>query len=174
MYTVLQNRILVEKGTNFGNALIHLALAANMEVHPTGIEAHSGLWVGERYHGPLRATWRECKKENPQIDDNLSLKLSSKAMNDTVGPEGRMPSALVFGEYPRVLASEELFSKQATTGGRAQLIDIARERVENELAKARVYRALKHSVPRAANKVFSHSDQTLVWREKIVSNRIGE
>ena len=42
------------------------------------------------------------------------------------------------------------------------------------MAKLRVNRALRHQVPTAANAMFDPGDKVLVWREKIVNNRIGE
>ena len=42
------------------------------------------------------------------------------------------------------------------------------------MAKARVNRALKHSTPDAADVMYTPGDMVLVWREKIVNNRIGE
>ena len=38
----------------------------------------------------------------------------------------------------------------------------------------KINRALRHAVPTAANRSYEPGDQVLVWREKIVDNRIGE
>ena len=39
--------------------------------------------------------------EYPSSDPDLVLGLSEKAMNDTLGPEGLITSALVLVEYPK-------------------------------------------------------------------------
>ncbi len=47
--------------------------------------------------------FREIKLDYPPADRELVLQFSVKAMNDTVGPEGLLPSALVFGELPKIV-----------------------------------------------------------------------
>ena len=42
------------------------------------------------------------------------------------------------------------------------------------MAKMRVARGLRHSVPLAINNAYDPGDKVLVWREKIVNHRIGE
>lgn len=42
------------------------------------------------------------------------------------------------------------------------------------MTKLRVQRALKHRVPRAADLTPEVGQQFLLWREKMVENRIGE
>lgn len=95
-------------------------------------------------------------------------------MNDIVGPEGLMPSALVLGEYPRVVVAEEPLPKRSTTSSRIQLMVSARKEMEEQLAKDRITRALRHKTPSAARKTYKKGDKVLIWREKIVKSRIGE
>ena len=42
----------------------------------------------------------KLRDEHPLVDRNLILALAVKAINDTLGSEGVVPSALVFGEFP--------------------------------------------------------------------------
>jgi len=42
------------------------------------------------------------------------------------------------------------------------------------MGKARVARALKHTVPPSTDHPLKAGDQVLVWKEKVVNNRIGE
>ena len=102
--TGLPNRILVDQGSNLGKSepFISLAARANVEVQGTGIEAHSSLRIGERYHEPILSTFRTMRIDYPNVDKELLLQLAVKAMNDSLGPEGLIPSSLVFGELPRV------------------------------------------------------------------------
>jgi hypothetical protein len=67
-----------------------------------------GIFGGERYHDPLRRIHRKVRPEFPTTTEHLALSLSNKAMNDTVGPEGLVPTLLVFGIIPRSSASGSL------------------------------------------------------------------
>lgn len=42
------------------------------------------------------------------------------------------------------------------------------------MAKVRIDRALHHAVPPAADVTYERNDEVLIWREKLLSNRIGE
>lgn len=102
IYTGLPNRVLVDQGSELGKSGIFASLAANanIQLNSTGTEAHSSLGLNERYHEPLRTTFRKLILTYPNADKNLLLAFSVKGMNDTLGPEGLVPSALVFGEFP--------------------------------------------------------------------------
>ena len=41
-------------------------------------------------------------------------------------------------------------------------------------AQSKLKRALKHQSPKMQNYIYSLGEKVLVWREKIVSNRIGK
>eukprot|EP00171_Calliarthron_tuberculosum_P022911 IDg22911t1 len=94
IYTGMPNRMLVDQGSAFGksDAFISIATRSNVQVETTGIEAHNSLGLGERYHQPLRNTFRKLRIEYPTAPKELLLKLSVKSMNDTLGPEGLVPS----------------------------------------------------------------------------------
>ena len=61
IYTGLPNRILVDQGTYFGDTFKTLGALANISVDSTGVEAHSSLSLGERYHQPL---WQIFRNDN--------------------------------------------------------------------------------------------------------------
>ena len=71
-----------------------------IELRISGVEAHNSLGIGERLHEPLRRIYRKIIFDFPQIDRNIALKLSIKAMNDTHGDNGLVPSLVVFGIIP--------------------------------------------------------------------------
>ena len=62
----------------------------------SGVQHHKGISACERYHAPLRTIYCRIKIECSDIDENLALQSAVKAMNDTVGPEGDVPSLLAF------------------------------------------------------------------------------
>ena len=63
-------------------------------------------------------------------------------MNDTLGPEGLVPSALVFGESPKVYTKSETPDERAVPAIRAKLAHTARSQMAKHMAELRVKRAL--------------------------------
>ena len=93
IYTGLPNRLMVDQGSAFGKSesFISIVNTANFDLQTTGIEAHSILGIGERYHQPLRNTFRKLFDAYPSQDKTLLLQCAVKGMNDTLGPEGIVP-----------------------------------------------------------------------------------
>ena len=79
--------------------------AANMGiiVKNVPVEAHNSIGLVERYHGPLRRAYTIITEEMAGISADLALQMAFKAMNDTVSPNGLVPTLLVFGAYPRMV-----------------------------------------------------------------------
>jgi len=70
---------------------MRLCALNNIEAKTTGTEAHSSLGLGERYHDPLRNTFRKMKVSYPDTPDDYLLFVAVKAMNDTLGPSDNTP-----------------------------------------------------------------------------------
>lgn len=174
IYTGLPNRIIVDQGSNFGPSFIHMAHLRGINVENTGIESHNSLGIGERYHQPLRQTYRKILVEHSNADPSLALALSVKALNDTLGPEGHVPSALVFGEFPLPYTKSEQKPQRLTVDERAAIASLARKEMSEIMARMRIARGLRHAVPNASNHMYKPGDKILVWRENIVNNQIGE
>ena len=66
------------------------------------VEAHHSIGMIERYYGPLQRVDSIISTEIPGIELDLALQMSFKAINDLVGPDGLVPTLLVFGAYPRM------------------------------------------------------------------------
>lgn len=66
------------------------------------VEAHNSIGIVERYHGPLRRAYSIISEELPDLAKDTALQMAFKAINDTVGPDGLVPTLLVFGAYPRI------------------------------------------------------------------------
>ena len=71
-------------------------------MHKSGKEAHNSLGIGERYHEPLREAFLKLREDYPKLNKDIILALAVKAIIDILGPEGIVPSAIVFGEYPSI------------------------------------------------------------------------
>ena len=100
--------------------------------------------------------------------------MSVKDGNDTLGPDGIVPLALVFGEFPTLRTILGPRVPRPTLTERAQVAQRARKLMAQELAAAKIRRSMKHKTPSATNHTYEPGDAVLVWREKIVNNRIGE
>lgn len=66
------------------------------------VEAHHSIGLVERYDGPLCRIYSIITAELPEIKPELALQISFKALNDLAGPDGLVPTLLVFGAYPRM------------------------------------------------------------------------
>ena len=56
----------------------------------------------ERYHAPLRRVYNIITVNSPaNINTALTLQAAVKACNNNVGPNGLIPTLLVFGTIPR-------------------------------------------------------------------------
>lgn len=137
-------------------------------------EAHSSLGLGERHHEPLRATYRKMMVSHPSIEKHWALDLFVKAMNDTLGPEGIVPSVLEFGKYPQVFTTSESRPPPPFVTERAIIADTTRSEREKQMATLKQKRGMHHAVPPAADRSHQPGDQVLVRREEIIANRIGE
>jgi hypothetical protein len=71
-------------------------------LEPIPVEAHWAIGKIERYHAPVRRAYEIFSTELPELTPEARLQASYKAVNDTAGPNGLVPTLLVFGAYPRV------------------------------------------------------------------------
>lgn len=79
-----------------------LADNVGVAIEITPVESSNSTGVGERIHDPLRRIYHKIHRDHPGHRKELILALAAKAMNDTIGPEGLVPSLLVFRTIPRV------------------------------------------------------------------------
>ena len=70
----------------------------------SGTESHNSLGIGERYHYPPRKTFLRLCEDHPRLRKDVLFAIYMKVINDTLGPEGIVPSALVLGEFPSIRA----------------------------------------------------------------------
>jgi len=71
----------------------------SIQIKEVLVEAHNSIGKVERYYEPLRRAYRIIRTELSNAFAELSLSLVVKAINDTVGPKGLVPTLLVFGAY---------------------------------------------------------------------------
>lgn len=101
----------------------------------------------------MRQTYRKVLSAHPKADPTLALAVYVKALNDTLGPEGNVPSALVFGYFPLPYTKSEQKPQRLTVDKRATVVTLARKEMSEIMARMRINRGLTHAVQEAANHV---------------------
>jgi hypothetical protein len=90
--------IVTDAGTNFASREFRqLAQSMAIEVKEVPVQAHNSVGLVERYHTPLRRAWeiiRDELKDEP-INKETILQMAVKAINDSAGPDGIVPTLLV-------------------------------------------------------------------------------
>ena len=111
------------------------------------VEAHNALSVGERYHAPLRRIFKKIQLEYPMLNRDLILSIAVICLNNTAGPDGLVPSLLVFGMIPKMPLGhiETVMPNQRE---RFAAMELSRKEMETIIAEQRVKVGEKRSTPR--------------------------
>ena len=64
------------------------------------VEAYNLISIVECYYGPLWCIYHIITSEILGINKDIVLQMAFKAINDSVGLDGLIPTLLVFGVYP--------------------------------------------------------------------------
>jgi hypothetical protein len=156
MYTGYPSSILTDQGSVFtGKEWIDLCAKASVSLRTTGTESHNSLGQGE--------TYQKVAMTHAELPDELSLALSVKAMNDTAGPHGLVPSLLLFGVLPRFPEIDGQLPDQDT---RLKSMALAREEYEKLISQSRISSSMRKKAPPAANYRFVPQQPVYVYREK--------
>ena len=130
----------------------------------TGVESSNSMGVGERYHDSLRRIYNRVLASHPGHTKEVILALANKGMNDTLGPEGLVPSLLVFGVILRVSAATRSLSSQEE---RLLMMQTARNEMEAITARLRMKTVLRKRASKAAHMTLTEGDPVLVWRKGV-------
>jgi hypothetical protein len=96
--------IVTDAGKNFTSKEFNQnASAVGTIVTTVPVEAHWSIGVVERYHAAIRRSYEIIKDELPDANPDSALQMAVKAVNDTAGPDGLVPTLLLFGAYPRMV-----------------------------------------------------------------------
>ncbi|KAI7969957.1 hypothetical protein EIK77_000353 [Talaromyces pinophilus] len=114
--------------------------ASSMDIIVTTvpIEAHWSIGTVERYHAVLHRSYEIMKEELPDISPEAALQMAVKAVNDTAGPDGLVPTLLVFGAYPRMIEYDPptpTIAQRATAVKKA-MTEIHKIRAQRQIANA--------------------------------------
>jgi hypothetical protein len=67
------------------------------------VEAYNSIGIVERYHGPIRRAYLIITTKIPGINKDIALQIAFKAINNTTGPDGLVPTLLVYSALPRIV-----------------------------------------------------------------------
>ena len=133
------------------------------------VESPHSMSAVERYHAPLRRAFNIIAAECPaNADRDFILQAAVKACNDSVGPDGLIPTILVFGTIPRLGLPNDL--PAPATYKRAAAVRKAIQELTRANAKRQVSEAL-----RARNGPIQQDLQpgmnVLLWRQNAQNPR---
>jgi hypothetical protein len=95
--------IVYNAGKNFvSTEFRQLANSIAIEIKKVPVKAHNSVGQVKRYYAPLRRAYKIIQNElkDEQIDKEMMLQMAVKAINNSAGPDGIVPTLLVFGAYP--------------------------------------------------------------------------
>jgi hypothetical protein len=158
-------QIVTDAGKNFASKEFDqytTTLGTRIKIVP--VEAHNSIGIVERYHGPIRRAYTIITTEIHDIDKDMALQMAFKAINDSAGPDGLIPTLLVYGAYPRMSEHE---TPTATIAQRALAIKKAMAEIQKLRAKRQVADALntRNGPTTTSTLDLPLNSQVLVWRE---------
>ena len=65
-------------------------------------EAKNSFGIGERCHERLRKTFLKLREDFQSLKKDVLLEIATETINEALGTEVIVPSALVFGEFPSI------------------------------------------------------------------------
>jgi hypothetical protein len=118
----------------------------------------------ERYYTLLRQAFEIITKELPCVSKQFILQIAIKAVNDTAGPDGLVPTLLVFSTYPQMTTTNTL---SLTVTERGKAITKAIKQIAELHAKKQVTNALRQRNSSNINNTLDVliSRDVLVYRE---------
>ena len=165
MYLGPPDFIVSDAGKNFtSKEFLQLASGMGIIVKTIPIEAHWSIGIVERYHAVLRRAYEIVEKELPELSKDMALQMSVKAINDTAGPDGLVPTLLVYGAYPRLV---EYDPPAPSIAQRAATLRKATAEVRRFHAQRQIHDAL--NMRNGPSSISVHDlplqSDVLIWRE---------
>ncbi|KAF7578904.1 hypothetical protein PtrM4_031440 [Pyrenophora tritici-repentis] len=156
-----------DAGTNFASVEFRSeAKIMGITCKQVPTEAHWSIGKVERYHAPLRRAYEILRTElDTGTSDAAVLQMAVKAVNDTAGPDGLVPTLLVFGAYPRISMDSP---PSPSITHRAEAIQKAMRALRKASAEHAVSNALGTRNGPTTDGVLSLplQSEVMVWREK--------
>ncbi|RAL67679.1 hypothetical protein DID88_008420 [Monilinia fructigena] len=159
--------IVHDAGTNFmAKEFKQHATSMSIQTKAVPVEAHHSIGKVERFHTPLRRSFKIIQEETEDIgvSKTAMLQMAVKAINDTAGPNGLVPTLLVFGTFPRMVDSDP---PTPNIQQRASAISKAMKEVHKLHSAMKVRNALntRNGPSTTALHELPPNSKVLVWRE---------
>jgi hypothetical protein len=154
-----------DAGRNFiSKEFQQYAMAMAISTKAVPVEAHWSVGLVERAHPALRRAYQIITDECKDIQKELALQMAVKAVNDTAGPDGLVPTLLVYGAYPRM---SNLDPPAPSITDRAAAIRKAMAEIVKLRARQTVNSALHHRNGPDTTSVHDLplNSEVLIWRE---------
>jgi hypothetical protein len=156
-----------DAGKNFtATEFKQLASSMSIKVKEVLVKAYNSVGLVEQYHVPLRRAYEIMKEElkNKHINKEMILQMAVKAVNDSAGPDGIVPTLLIFGLYLRIT---KIDLPSPTIAKRAEAICAATKKVRRLHAKQQVSDAfaMRNSLNTMATGELLLQSDVCVWRE---------
>lgn len=134
------------------------------------MKSHNALGVEEQYHAFLRRIYGKITSDNPTISSEQASCLSIRTIYDTTGPNGLVPTLLVFRLMPRLPIRPHSLPDQVDW---LKAIKDAREETARMISQLRFVTAIASNTASAADSDIRIGDEVLFFREKPVANWTG-
>lgn len=109
LYTELSDRMRVDRRSCFGDEFFTSTNGVKIDDVRSSIEAHSRLESEERFHEPLRNSFRNVKRALAvHMLDNIILEICVEAMDDILDSEIFVSTALLLESLPSTKVFEDL------------------------------------------------------------------
>lgn len=159
--------IVHDAGTNFmAKEFKQHATSMSIQTKTVPVEAHHSIGKVERFHAPLRRSLKIIQEETQDIGVSKAamLQMAVKAINDTAGPNGLVPTLLVFGTFPRIVDSDP---PTPNIQQRASAISKAMKEIHKLHSAMKVRNALnaRNGPSTTALHELPLNSKVLVWRE---------
>jgi hypothetical protein len=158
--------VITDAGKNFASEEFRQsARALDVKVKEVPVEAHNSIGKVERYHAPLRRAFQILSQELPDLQKELLLQMAVKAINDSAGPDGIVPTLLVFGAYPRITKDSP---PNPSISARAEAVRKAMKEIQRIHAKRQINEALAmRNGPNTLDTInLPIQSDVRVWRDK--------
>lgn len=134
-----------------------------MKLQFSGVESHNSIGVGGKYHDPLRRVFKNFIDDVPLMEKETALRLTLKWCNDKHGPNGLVPTLLVFGTMPTLPIPN---SKSLRQKERMAALKTSKDEMERISVEQNILRALRSNLHPAAIYNIQPGDLVRVFREE--------
>lgn len=134
-----------------------------VQLRLSGVRAHCSLSIGDPLHGSLPRIYCKIRYAQSTASSRMVLKASVKAINDTIGEIGLMPTKLVLSCLHRLPTISADIPAQEE---RMKAFESVQEEMSTISAERIIHNALNRFIPPAASRSSNLEEDVLLYNEK--------